>query len=247
MKSLAYYHLEVAGDPGVSPRLKPFKNSDAKLSSTWKGLLALGVFSFVTGLAPQVMAQTITRGAVGPSVALIQSQLGIPADGIYGHQTASAVAAYQRACGLLVDGIAGPQTISSLSSGSCGCNTSCYSSGHYQQGGYYPNRSAYRDDGYSGPPSSSYTRPPVYIQPGPHPPLDTGYVVVVPGSGENLLSRVQQYGFPQAAIDGADWGAFINVGTYPTRADAIYVANRLKGFGFSAQVAYRGKILQQSQ
>lgn len=56
-------------------------------------------------------------GSTGTSVAALQKQLGISADGIYGPQTQAAVEAYQRAHGLQVDGLAGPQTMSALTRG----------------------------------------------------------------------------------------------------------------------------------
>ena len=47
-------------------------------------------------------------------VKLLQSKLGITADGDYGPNTIAAVAAFQKEKGLTVDGIAGPQTLAAL-------------------------------------------------------------------------------------------------------------------------------------
>jgi peptidoglycan hydrolase-like protein with peptidoglycan-binding domain len=70
--------------------------------------------------APQVLApdaipaaminRGIKSGATGPSVSLIQSIVGTPADGKFGAKTSAAVKAFQRAHGLLADGIVGPRT-----------------------------------------------------------------------------------------------------------------------------------------
>lgn len=250
MRSLTLIHPVIADkDPGVPLRLKPFKGLTEKMSSSiWKGFLSIAVLSAVLSLAPKGMA--MSPGAVGPGVAHLQSTLGIPADGIYGPQTAFAVAAYQRACGLLVDGIAGPQTLSALSAGAC------LGGGYQSSGPYYSHSSGYSQassdyshssDDYPGPPDYSYTKAPVYVQPGQNQPPYDGYIVVIPGNDPQLLQAVRQYGFPQAAIDGTDAGPYINVGTYPKRLDAVYVANRLKGFGFPARVADRGNLQDQSR
>jgi ABC-type phosphate transport system substrate-binding protein len=61
--------------------------------------------------------QTQTSGSstrAGGSVVALQKALGIPADGVYGPQTAAAVRTFQRNHGLAVDGVAGPATMSAL-------------------------------------------------------------------------------------------------------------------------------------
>jgi peptidoglycan hydrolase-like protein with peptidoglycan-binding domain len=57
------------------------------------------------------------QGSRGSDVARIQRLLGIPADGIFGPQTAGAVRAFQLAHHLQVDGIVGRQTWTALLSG----------------------------------------------------------------------------------------------------------------------------------
>jgi hypothetical protein len=52
--------------------------------------------------------------AGGASVAAIQRALGVPADGVYGKRTRTAVRRFQRSHGLAVDGVAGPQTLAAL-------------------------------------------------------------------------------------------------------------------------------------
>lgn len=52
----------------------------------------------------------IRSGARGASVAIIQSVVGTPADGLFGAKTTAAVRAFQRAHGLYADGIVGPLT-----------------------------------------------------------------------------------------------------------------------------------------
>jgi hypothetical protein len=61
--------------------------------------------------------QTQTSGSstrAGGSVVALQKALGIPADGVYGPQTAAAVRTFQRNHGLAVDGVAGPATMSAM-------------------------------------------------------------------------------------------------------------------------------------
>lgn len=59
-------------------------------------------------------ADVLKRGSRGPVVAQVQQKLGIPADGVFGPQTARAVRRYQASKGLVVDGIVGPQTADAL-------------------------------------------------------------------------------------------------------------------------------------
>jgi cell wall-associated NlpC family hydrolase len=59
----------------------------------------------------------LRKGDRGPSVASIQSQLGVAADGVFGPQTDAAVRSFQARNGLLVDGIVGPQTRGALGGG----------------------------------------------------------------------------------------------------------------------------------
>jgi hypothetical protein len=237
MKSLSFIRSATNGrDSDLPPKLKPFKGLAEKMSSACKGLLSIAVFAAIVGITPKAMALQI--GDAGPGVAELQQALGIPTDGLFGCQTQAAVASFQISRGLLVDGVAGPQTLSAL--GLCG---NCYySAGYYPSDNYdnYDNR----DNG--APISTSYyTQPPVFLNPGPQPP-NNGFIVVVPGHDPGRLAEIQRI-YPFAAIDGTDWGSFINVGTFPERATAIHVANRLKGFGYAARVTNRAVLQGQSQ
>ena len=66
----------------------------------------------------------LRNGDRGPSVAAIQSQLGIARDGIFGPQMDAAVRAFQARNGLTVDGIVGPQTRGALGGGGGSASTS---------------------------------------------------------------------------------------------------------------------------
>jgi Putative peptidoglycan binding domain len=69
--------------------------------------------------------------------------------------------------------------------------------------------------------------------------IGTGpYVVVVPGSGGDRLSAVQQI-VPEARRDDAGRGSFINAGAYGTRSGAENVSDRLKNIGLPARVDFR--------
>jgi hypothetical protein len=64
--------------------------------------------------SPQRPAKVLKAGSGGPSVAALQSALGVSADGIFGPVTRRAVRGFQRSRGLVVDGIAGPATLAAL-------------------------------------------------------------------------------------------------------------------------------------
>jgi len=58
--------------------------------------------------------RTLKIGMKGEDVKELQKLLKIPADGIFGRQTETAVKDFQRKYNLAVDGIAGPKTIALL-------------------------------------------------------------------------------------------------------------------------------------
>jgi peptidoglycan hydrolase-like protein with peptidoglycan-binding domain len=57
---------------------------------------------------------TLRRGAQGPFVKQLQTELGIAADGDFGPKTEAALRVFQRNHGLVPDGIAGPKTWAAL-------------------------------------------------------------------------------------------------------------------------------------
>jgi hypothetical protein len=63
---------------------------------------------------PTTAHETLAKGSTGPEVELVQTILGLPADGDFGSITDAGVRGYQGACGLAKDGIVGPQTWSAL-------------------------------------------------------------------------------------------------------------------------------------
>ena len=56
----------------------------------------------------------LRRGLVGEPVRILQENLGVEADGIFGAGTDAALRQYQQDNGLSVDGIAGPDTFSAM-------------------------------------------------------------------------------------------------------------------------------------
>lgn len=62
------------------------------------------------GGLPRVMRE----GDVGEDVRKLQAALGIPADGVFGHQTDAAVRLFQSGNGLVVDGIVGALTLKAI-------------------------------------------------------------------------------------------------------------------------------------
>jgi hypothetical protein len=83
--------LSVAGVGGLGAATAHFNQQNASASS---GVLSVG--------------------SRGPTVAALQSALGVGATGYYGSVTRRAVLRFQRSRGLLVDGVAGPQTLGAL-------------------------------------------------------------------------------------------------------------------------------------
>jgi Putative peptidoglycan binding domain len=230
MKSLFNHFASADQSPGTPPKLKQFKALTQKLSrSTWKGILGLAVVAGVVGIASDADAY-MRRGAVGPAVAEVQSALGIPADGVFGRHTQAAVMSFQRNCGLAVDGIVGPETWNALFGGSVAVS-SAYTS---------PSTGAVPAGGtlVGTPVPNNILEPGIKPPSTVLPPAVTGpYVVVVPGGDAQRLSSVQAI-VPNAVLDGAVQGTFINAGGYPNYSSAREVAGRLRGFGFDARVDY---------
>jgi peptidoglycan hydrolase-like protein with peptidoglycan-binding domain len=56
----------------------------------------------------------LRRGLIGEPVRILQANLGVEADGIFGGATDTALREYQREHGLMVDGIAGPDSFTSM-------------------------------------------------------------------------------------------------------------------------------------
>ena len=56
----------------------------------------------------------LKKGLAGEPVKILQTKLGLPADGQFGPKTEEALKAYQKEHGLSVDGIAGPDTFAAL-------------------------------------------------------------------------------------------------------------------------------------
>lgn len=65
-------------------------------------------------MAALALGGGVAVAASHPQTTAVQTELGIPADGIAGPQTKRAVKRFQRANGLIVDGIIGPQTLAAL-------------------------------------------------------------------------------------------------------------------------------------
>jgi uncharacterized protein (TIGR02594 family) len=62
------------------------------------------------GAPPPAPRRNLKKGDSGPDVELLQTALGIPADGEFGNVTDAGVKGFQSACGLVVDGECGPAT-----------------------------------------------------------------------------------------------------------------------------------------
>lgn len=128
-------------------------------------------------------SDALKRGSRGPAVVELQHKLTIPADGVFGPQTARAVRRYQASKGLTVDGVVGPQTADSLGLGlvqagaagrashvktplvldkiadcESGGNPRAVSAGGTYRGKYQFSRSTWRAMGGSGDPARASER-----------------------------------------------------------------------------------------
>lgn len=68
------------------------------------------VTSLVNILQNYIFTKTLKLGSKGPDVKMLQTKLGLLADGIFGKNTKGAVVAFQKAHNLTADGIVGPKT-----------------------------------------------------------------------------------------------------------------------------------------
>lgn len=119
----AIYHDGIyAGNNAIWVAPKP--GDDVQLETIWTSAYEVGRVGGAasapstvgaTQVSYQVSSQPLLEyGSTGSSVAVVQRDLHITADGIFGPQTQAAVIAFQQAHGLLVDGIVGPQTWGAL-------------------------------------------------------------------------------------------------------------------------------------
>lgn len=118
------YHDGIyAGNNAIWVAPKP--GDHVKLESIWTSAYRVGRVGGGYSPAPATVRVTpasyrasglpmLAYGSRGHSVAVVQRDLHISADGIFGPQTRGAVIAFQRAHGLLIDGIVGPQTWGAL-------------------------------------------------------------------------------------------------------------------------------------
>src|SRR5918996_1132223 len=129
-RSLARSRLRRALAPRVRREHKRRKRlSAAAAAATMAGPGAPMAMAQLSGdLQAEVAAETSSKRAIevregglplrlgsqGPLVAHVQKALGVPADGVFGPQTDTAVRQYQARAGLQVDGIVGPATWGSL-------------------------------------------------------------------------------------------------------------------------------------
>lgn len=113
------YERAMAGDAvGFSELLHLHGYYTADVSSytqgvVWRTKQCEAIARQVLGLAPALPA-TVRLGSRGEEVVRLQSLLGVPADGVFGAVTLSAVRTWQGQHGLLPDGVVGPVTWEAL-------------------------------------------------------------------------------------------------------------------------------------
>ncbi len=184
----------------------------------------------LTSFVSTAFAQIYQRGDRGVAVQDIQRELGIPADGVYGELTESAVTRFQRSRGLqCIDGIAGPETLSALglSDLTSFSSSPCGSLGAFSS---RPNPLL---------PSSSLV--PLVQLAGAS---ETGnYEVAIPGNSyggsiEQLRQEVRDI-VPNASFGDSSRGAYVRAGRYETASGAESVSELLRARGFDARVIRR--------
>lgn len=98
------------GDPGrggVSQAVSGVGvRKDCESARTGTGILQFQKWGFEMAI--------LKRGLAGEPVKILQTKLGVTADGQFGPATEEALKAYQKANGLAVDGIAGPDTFMAM-------------------------------------------------------------------------------------------------------------------------------------
>jgi cell wall-associated NlpC family hydrolase len=97
------------------------KAATARVSAALLAAGIVGQSAPIVGAAVAAQSSTasgnLRSGSRGVDVVAAQRALGIPADGIFGRGTRTAVRAFQRTHGLVVDGRIGPQTAAALGLG----------------------------------------------------------------------------------------------------------------------------------
>ncbi|UBF24862.1 SH3 domain-containing protein [Kovacikia minuta CCNUW1] len=115
METLAFLHCAIAyEDPNPDPDPRsPFEVKSPLPNPQLVGILAVSVATAAALCSNDVQA-LMQYGDVGPGVAVLQEDLNIYADQVYGYETERAVRRFQRRNGLQRDGVAGPATLSAL-------------------------------------------------------------------------------------------------------------------------------------
>jgi peptidoglycan hydrolase-like protein with peptidoglycan-binding domain len=94
-------------------RRRRFRSRGAVMSAV--AVLAVsGAGAGVAGAQAGSESTYLTTGSSGSQVSAVEEALGVPADGYFDKQLASAVSSYQSENGLAVDGIVGPETGAAL-------------------------------------------------------------------------------------------------------------------------------------
>ncbi|NJP11908.1 MAG: SH3 domain-containing protein [Leptolyngbyaceae cyanobacterium RU_5_1] len=87
----------------------------------------------------------------------------------------------------------------------------------------------------AGGPAQPTTRPVVSR---PIPVNSESYIVAIPGSDRAKLTQLRRI-IPNAFVDRARQGEFLNAGAYNNYDQAQSLSNLLQGYGFNARVLYR--------
>ncbi|MEO8894131.1 MAG: peptidoglycan-binding protein [Coleofasciculaceae cyanobacterium] len=115
METIAYLHLALAAETPLEVQSERLGRRNSNRVALY--LLPMIITLSVLGMANQTLAQTITQGATGSEVTVIQERLqrlgyfNQSPTGVFGTVTKSAVIQFQQANGLNADGVVSDQTM----------------------------------------------------------------------------------------------------------------------------------------
>ncbi|MFN6464291.1 MAG: peptidoglycan-binding protein [Nostoc sp. DedVER02] len=196
-------------------------------------------------ITQQASRDYLTVGDRGDNVALVQerlSQLGFSntnPDGFFSDYTRESVIAFQQYSRINASGNVDWPTWQALGLNSVAAGNPA------EANSYISPETPYLvpvNTGYATPENNRYVLPPAngYAVPGTNGNTlvaNNPYRVIIPISGNDTLSKVQQY-IPDAITEQSHLGDYVNAGAFSDRAQAETLTRKLRSLGLDARVKY---------